>query len=236
LEPWKQDLMHSFKPIKCEQQVLAMAAELARGLGFDYCTHGLRAPIPLTRPKTAMYSNYPLAWQAIYQEKQYLVIDPTVQQAIHSLAPVFWSDSLFASTPELWEEAQSFGLRAGLAQICRDASGMISLLVLARSGESVNAAEWQTKASHILWLAHAVHLSMTRIVAPKLMPALAVELSRRETEVLRWTGDGKTSGEIADILQLSERTVNFHISKAIAKLRVNNKTAAVLQASMLGLL
>ncbi|MDD5278038.1 MULTISPECIES: helix-turn-helix domain-containing protein [Acidithiobacillus] len=55
-------------------------------------------------------------------------------------------------------------------------------------------------------------------------------------EVLRWTGDGKTSGEIANILQISERTVNFHTSKAITKLQVNNKTAAVLQASMLGLL
>lgn len=125
------------------------------GLGFDYCTYGLRTPIPLTRPKTAMYSNYPLAWQAIYQEKGYLDIDPTVQRAIRSLSPVLWSDDLFAPTPELWEEAQSFGLRAGLAQICRDADGMTGLLVLARSKETVKAAEWQMKTCHILWLVQA---------------------------------------------------------------------------------
>ena len=69
LEPWKDDLMHAFHTIECERQVFAMVAELARGLEFDYCTYGLRTPIPLTRPKTAMYSNYPLAWQTIYQEK-----------------------------------------------------------------------------------------------------------------------------------------------------------------------
>jgi LuxR family transcriptional regulator len=228
--------MHSFHTIECERQVFTMVAELARGLGFDYCTYGLRTPIPLTRPKTAMYSNYPLAWQTIYQEKGYLDIDPTVQRAIRSLSPVLWSDDLFAPTPELWEEARSFGLRAGLAQICRDVSGMTGLLVLARAGDAITITEWQTKACHILWLAQAVHLYMARIVAPKLLPALAVELCQREVEVLRWTGDGKTSGEIADILQISERTVNFHISKVITKLQVNNKTAAVLQASMLGLM
>lgn len=236
MEPWKEDLMHSFHTIECERQVFAMVAELARGLGFDYCTYGLRTPTPLTRPKTAMYSNYPLAWQTIYQEKGYLAIDPTVQQAIRSLSPVLWSNDLFAPTPELWEEAQSFGLRAGLAQICRDVSGMTGLLVLARAGEAVTLTEWQTKACHILWLAQAAHLCMARIVAPKLLPALSEKLSTREAEVLRWTGDGKTSGEIADILQMAERTVNFHISKAIAKLQVNNKATAVLQAAMLGLL
>ncbi|MDD2750765.1 MAG: autoinducer binding domain-containing protein [Acidithiobacillus sp.] len=228
--------MHSFQTIECERKVITMAAELARGLGFDYCTYGLRTPIPLTRTKTAMYSNYPLAWQTIYQEKEYSVIDPTVQQAIRSLSPIFWSDDLFASTPELWEEAQSFGLQAGLAQVCRDIGGMTGLLVLARSGEVVTTTEWQTKACHILWLVQAVHMCMARIVAPKLLPALSVDLSRREAEVLRWTGDGKTAGEIAAILQISERTVNFHISNVITKLQVTNKTAAVLQASLLGLL
>ena len=54
--------------------------------------------------------------------------------------------------------------------------------------------------------------------------------------MLRWTGEGKTSGEIADILNITERTVNFHIGKAIAKLNAVNKTAAVLRAAMLGLL
>ena len=81
-----------------------------------------------------------------------------------------------------------------------------------------------------------MHLCITRIMAPRLLPALTVELSRREIEVLRWTGDGKTSGEIAAILHISERTVNFHISNTITKLQVSNKTAAVLQAALLGLL
>jgi LuxR family transcriptional regulator len=236
LDPWKEDLLQTFQSIECERQVLAMASEMARKLEFDYCAYGLRMPLPLARPKTAMFSNYPAVWQARYQAQEYQAIDPTVRHAMRSPSPVVWSDDLFAPARELWEEARSFGLQAGLAYTCRDAGGMGGMLTLARAGESVTTAEWQAKACHILWLVQAVHLSMIRVVALKLQPEIAVQLSRREVEALRWTGEGKTSGEIAGILNITERTVNFHISKAMAKLNAVNKTAAVLQAAMLGLL
>lgn len=57
-----------------------------------------------------------------------------------------------------------------------------------------------------------------------------VKLSNRESECVRWAAIGKTSWETACILSLSERTVNFHLSNAFAKLNVNNKQAAVAQA------
>ena len=236
LDPWKEDLLQTFQSIECERQVLAMASEMARKLEFDYCAYGLRMPLPLVRPKTVLFSNYPAVWQARYQAQEYQAIDPTVRHAMRSPSPVVWSDDLFAPARELWEEARSFGLQAGLAHTCRDASGMGGMLTLARAGETVTTAEWQAKACHILWLVQVVHLGMIRVIAPKLQPEITVQLSRREVEVLRWAGEGKTSGEIANILNITERTVNFHIGKAMAKLNAVNKTAAVLQAAMLGLL
>jgi len=61
-------------------------------------------------------------------------------------------------------------------------------------------------------------------------------LSARELECLRWASVGKTGGETAQILGVSERTVNFHLGNAFAKLNVNNKQAAVAQAILQGLL
>jgi DNA-binding CsgD family transcriptional regulator len=52
-------------------------------------------------------------------------------------------------------------------------------------------------------------------------------LSKREIEVLSWLKEGKTSWEIARILLISERTVNFHVSNIIKKLDANNRTHAV---------
>ncbi|MEK7943633.1 LuxR C-terminal-related transcriptional regulator [Pigmentiphaga sp. YJ18] len=63
-----------------------------------------------------------------------------------------------------------------------------------------------------------------------------IRLSGREQECLRWASVGKTGGETAQILGLSERTVNFHLGNAFAKLKVNNKQAAVAQAILQGLL
>lgn len=61
-------------------------------------------------------------------------------------------------------------------------------------------------------------------------------LSAREVEVLKWTGAGKSSWEIALILGVAERTVNFHVNNALRKLNVVNRTQAVAVALQLGLI
>ncbi|GAB3353599.1 helix-turn-helix domain-containing protein [Lysobacter tyrosinilyticus] len=70
----------------------------------------------------------------------------------------------------------------------------------------------------------------------KLVPRTGQALSAREVEVLRWTAEGKTASEISQIVNISERTVNFHINNAMMKLDAANKTAAVVRAVVLGLL
>ncbi len=55
-------------------------------------------------------------------------------------------------------------------------------------------------------------------------------LTDREIEVLQQLAMGKTNKEIADDLVLSERTVRTHITNILAKLRLSNRTQAVLYA------
>ena len=52
------------------------------------------------------------------------------------------------------------------------------------------------------------------------------KLTEREIEVLRWVSCGKTNKDIADILQLSPRTVNKHLEHIYIKLGVETRTAA----------
>lgn len=63
-----------------------------------------------------------------------------------------------------------------------------------------------------------------------------IRLTDREKEVLGWVGRGKTSSEIAIILGLSERTVNFHCDQAMKRLDVTNRTQAVATALAQGLI
>lgn len=51
-------------------------------------------------------------------------------------------------------------------------------------------------------------------------------LSRREIECLQLVSGGKTSKEIAEILTITKRTVDFHVSNATRKLRGTNRSHA----------
>ena len=58
-----------------------------------------------------------------------------------------------------------------------------------------------------------------------------VALNDREIECLTWSARGKTSPEIAQIVNISKRTVNFHIENACRKLNVATRTEAVVKAT-----
>ena len=61
-------------------------------------------------------------------------------------------------------------------------------------------------------------------------------LSDRELDCLNWTAAGKTSVEIAEIIGLSEHTVNHYLNRATKKLDTVNRTQAVAKALRTGLI
>jgi len=63
-----------------------------------------------------------------------------------------------------------------------------------------------------------------------------VQLTPREGEILDWVGKGKSYAEIAEILSISRRTVEFHIKNVMDKLGVSNRVSAVVMAMRRGIL
>jgi len=236
MKPWQEDLVTEFDDEVTPQDIFKKVEEAARELGFDYCAYGMRAPLPIANPKMILLNNYPAEWRSRYEQMKYINIDPTVLHARRSRDRLIWSDKLFADTPALWNEAQSFGLRVGWAQSTLNASGVAGMLTLARPKEALREPELQVIESRLRWLAQVTHAAMSRALGQKLGMGTQICLTDREIEVLRWSADGKTSSEISTILSISDHTVNFHVKNAISKLGVTNKTAAVVQAAVLGML
>ncbi|MCB1385968.1 MAG: autoinducer binding domain-containing protein [Nitratireductor sp.] len=61
-------------------------------------------------------------------------------------------------------------------------------------------------------------------------------LTERERDCIQWTAAGKTSAEVASILEISENTVNHYLSTASLKLNTVNKAHTVARAIRLGLI
>lgn len=234
MEAWLEEQFCLLETRGTSEDFFAELSKITSALGFDFCAYGIRMPYPLSAPRTEMLNNYPKPWQQVYQQKNYLQVDPTVHHGLSSQLPIVWSDQVFAKTPELMEDARSFGLEYGWAQSSRQANGTVGMLTLARSSEMLGPSELARYRYQLLWLTQVSHHGLaSRICAEKFdMP----ELSLRELEMLKWTADGKTAEEIALILGITTRTVNFHISQAMRKLDVVNKTAATVKAALLGLI
>jgi DNA-binding CsgD family transcriptional regulator len=58
-------------------------------------------------------------------------------------------------------------------------------------------------------------------------PAVFPPLTEREFAVLDWLKEGKTNGEIGAILDISERTVKFHVANIREKLKASSRSHVV---------
>lgn len=236
MDDWQESQVQLLLSARDGADFFAALEAAARGLGFAYCAFGMRLPLPLSNPKLIMLNNYSVRWQERYVNENYLEIDPTVAHGMKSVAPLVWSEQVFAACRPFWEDARGHGLRVGWAQSCYDARGVGGLLTLARSDEALSAMELKHHRLKMSWLVQLAHQGMSRLIALNCPPEPAVILTAREIEVLRWSADGKTSSEVGEIMHISERTVNFHVNNSLEKLGALNKTAGVVKAAMLRLL
>jgi LuxR family transcriptional regulator len=236
MNKWQSDMWHIVECATCEKSIFEQITIATKQLGFEYCAYGLQLPLPLSAPKVVVLDNYPYAWKARYASAQYLKVDPTVLHGRHSQEPLTWTESLFSKTPELWEEAQSFGIRVGWSQSHLDTLGVGGMFSVSRPSEALTSAELALHEKELMWLVCVAHVFLSRALNNRYKERYAADLTEREREVLKWTADGKSASEISDILTVSKNTIDFHIKNAILKLKTSNKTAAAVRAVMLGLL
>lgn len=197
-------------------------------LGFDF--FGFTCWTSLAQ-RPLLLSNFPAGWIQTYKARNYIDRDPRVGHCRSSVMPIFWTEDFFRSAPGLWDDAQFYGLCHGWSQGAHS-EGVFSILDVAREREPIGVDEWYEKAGQVLLLCNLIHMNQVDELQRGIA---ALHMSEREIEVLRWSAIGKTAEEVADILHLSESTVNFHARNAIAKLGVQNKVAAIARAAQLGL-
>lgn len=89
----------------------------------------------------------------------------------------------------------------------------------------------RSEAATLAWSAFNVWPMLKRALAEQ-----RLALSPRELECLNLAFEGLTARETSARMEVSERTVNYHLANAMAKLQTDNKVAAVQRACLLGLI
>lgn len=233
---WRNTRLHSLEGEDEVTSVFEMTINKAYELGFQYCSFKMSSQLTKGQIKPVELTNYPIEWKNLYNQAHYSDVDPVVKHCREGVLPLVWKEETFKDVPSLWSLAATLEVHKALTISVHDFRGVFSMLTLSRGKGDISPEELYEKAGMALWLCHAMHAVLAQKFDEKPSIHPTSKLTERETEVLMWSGMGKTAADIAAILCLSERTVGFHISSCLKKLGVNNKIAAVLRAARAGII
>jgi LuxR family quorum sensing-dependent transcriptional regulator len=199
------------------------------------------------------------AWTQDYTRNNFFVVDPCIQRVRKTNTPFSWGSILLPTVHgprkpgavRTMEAARDHGFTEGLVipYHFRDHLG--------RMHSSLGSFFWEDAASRFTFMLserrHELHLVMiywvqraVDLVAQSQRGSVSiirghqddsgVTLTDRERDMLAWAARGKTVADTADILKISEETVETHIRNAMRKLDATNKTHAVAKAIYLSLI
>jgi len=237
MEMWKESQLKQLTFAREIETAYPILLRFAQNIGFNFCAISLTSNNRNADSKALQINNYPREWNQLYERQNYSKIDPVIAHCNHSMLPIVWSEKLFSQSLSLWDAQQKHGLRHGWSQsFHHEESGLCSTLSLARKNGPLSPLELYEHFGYMFYAtSHLSDLFAKTLPKPAKKPA-PPRLSPRELEVLKLSALGKTAYEIARILCLSERTVNYHVQNVILKLNVCNKISAVIAAKSCGLL
>lgn len=183
--------------------------------------------------------NYPEDWAAYYFENQLEQIDPVTQRIMHSNTPFTWAtlEKHFLITPEqknIMEQGKEAGLNNGIGIPFHGPYGELSAMGIASSEKTIDMNSTSLSIVHLLSV--QFYTAYMQIAAKQIGPQDQIYLTPREREVILWCIKGKSNGVIADILNISEHGVKFHIQNIMKKLDASSRVTAVVKAIRLGLI
>lgn len=181
----------------------------------------------LSEVKAIMNVSYPKEWLSVYEEKKLYLVDPIVNHQFKFSGTQLWADTYkkYKDTvpPDFIYNADSFGLKYGITSGLKSISKNLASIITF-SNHSDYFKDHQKMIMDIL--TPHLHEALNRVLKEAEKKEFPY-LTSREKEILSWIKEGKTNWEISAILNISERTVKFHVQNILSKLDAVSKTQAV---------
>lgn len=189
-----------------------------------------------TSKRTAIWArDYPLEYQKLYIAEDWRSHDPVPRLTFQHGPILTWTEAEQEVKGDAVGEKFLQRLRGlGIDNWCSFAlfgphnrDGYASMRLL---DDPDTFGEGRLQAIHSLLM--AAHFQICTIMNGG---ASTVSLSEREREVLEWMGRGKSSSDIATILDISPETVRTYTRRIYEKLQTNDRVTATVRALKLGL-
>lgn len=232
------------------EDIREATAAFTRSIGFSNHGYAMRTAIPMqTAQRDHLYfEDFNNAWSQTYPSLVQSGTEDTDARILMSRrglpaaawniqgdttypAPDSSASAIYRRTISL-RYAADHDLRSGLT-VPLMAPGLHWAFLSFTHDTLMDPREATPVLAHAVYFGHCLQASLDRLLRAS---TLAISLTPREREVLHWSAAGKTSWEISVILQVSERTVNYHLRQASTRLNVKGRQAACARAVALGLI
>jgi DNA-binding CsgD family transcriptional regulator len=183
--------------------------------------------------------SYPADWLNEYIQKDYFTVDPIKKRLLKSAGSNLcnWSEILrsedSAGSLGFIRRLREHELGEGLT-FCHKQSGSCAVSLFSFGGQEIAG---DSRSQVVLrYMLPYLHEAFVRDNKTQTVAQDCKELTPREKGVLSWAMYGKTNGDIAKLLNISERTVKFHIQNILSKLNASSRAHAVAIALHMGLI
>lgn len=186
-------------------------------------------------PADILVNTRPRTWVNEYLAHGFLADDPILAYSTTASQPFAWQEALSAKelTPaeiRVMNHSADHGICDGLVIPIFETTGRIAMVSLAG-----HRMDTDPEARSRLTLA-AVYLH-NRLAALRCPPPRPkIQLTSREREILKWIASGKSDWQIGQILDISQKTVNYHVENTKRKFGVATRIQAIVAALRSGIL
>ena len=211
-------------------------------MGFTEWSYQIVSNSPSIEEDPIILSTFPEEWVEHYVNCEYTDVDPLVEQTPKAFTPFKWSDlvdleSLSEKQKGYWKEATDYGLGEGVGIPIHGYGGRLAVVTLVsrdmQNKELAKLFDHYKDQIHVLSLVYNSY-AKDMLHENRRKQSITAPLTGREKECMIWVAKGKSSWDIAQILNVSEHTIIFHVENAKKKFGVKSRQEAVVKAVLNG--
>jgi LuxR family quorum-sensing transcriptional regulator LasR len=211
--------------------------KVLRRIGYDRYLLSLGSSTT-NDPFNRIITSYPSDWLRQYKDQDFIQVDPIIRHCRHHFVPLFWGRAQRQArgrSIEFWKAREGYGLLQGVSipLRCNEKGGSLNVAQCMNFTDQFDDGLNASLGKLFMLIPFLLEGSKKHL---KESGKQFCSLTLRESEVLRWSGIGKTTWEMSCILGCSERTVNYHIANASRKLGSFSRRQAVGMALAQGLI